>query len=210
MTGLDAVVIPSDAYEQVCDCRMYLWLDRDSLHVDEGNGDAQVNLRCGCSNESVYQWTVSDDELRAVQGYEEPESTFSPELLALVPNWPDLFLDPPDDAPIEQLFEHGYCHALALALNEATDWSIVGLRSPGGVEHYLVQRPDGMLVDVRGVTSEEEMLGDSYTLDEGYDAESLWAAAQAGYLENPEDVWELARFVAQVLLDNMQASANVA
>jgi hypothetical protein len=203
MIGLDFVVIPAEAYGTPCWCDSIHYVDRSSLHVDESNGDAQVRLNC--PNEHYgrdYYWTVSRNELRALQGLPNFKPRFSPELLALVPDWPDLLDGDPGDEPIDTFFEMGYCHALALALNEATGWPIVGVWSQGDCTHFVVQRPDCMLVDVRGVRSEEEVLESwgAHALDDGWDPKDLWHMRD---MENPEDVWELAKVVAEALLDDM-------
>jgi hypothetical protein len=71
-TGTDPfpyVVIPDEAREQPCACREeHCYLpERSTMHFDEGNGAAQVDLVCpagnGCS--SVHYWTPSDQEFEA-------------------------------------------------------------------------------------------------------------------------------------------------
>lgn len=109
---------------------------------------------------------------------------------------------------VEDVFEAGYCHALALAVHERTGWPVVGLgeRSFSDSSHYLVRRPDGMLVDVRGVRAEADVLqqwdgGDGYyTVHEG-DADFLWREVERGDMEDPADVWQLAHHVAQAVTE---------
>jgi hypothetical protein len=145
----------------------------------------------------------SDVVLRTIHRYSSgmTSTTFSPDLIALVPDWEELFSDGIGDAPVERLFEWGYCHALALAINEATGWPIVGLWSGGrhgGCEHWVVQRPDGILLDVRGAWEPEEMMSRfGYTMDDGWDPASLWGGSR---MEDPRDVWELATVVARMIL----------
>jgi len=105
---------------------------------------------------------------------------------------------------VEDVFTYGYCHALALALHAKTGWAIVGLYNPrdGYADHFLVKRPDGMLVDVKGERHEEDVLSDwgsFYTVHE-YSAETIWAEVKDGGLEDPWDVYTLAQETAQSLL----------
>ena len=104
---------------------------------------------------------------------------------------------------VEGVFEYGYCHALALAVHERTGWPVVGLRARDSSEsnHYLVRRPDGMLVDVRGARTEADVLqqwdgGDGYYTVREYDADFLWHEVERGDMEDPADVWQLAHHVA--------------
>lgn len=133
------------------------------------------------------------------------ESAFSPNLLSLIPADSAAQVDHSTETPVEDLFEWGYCHALALALHELTEWPIVGLWSAGrsgGLDHYVVQRPDGALVDVRGAHAQDDLVADGYTMDGGHDPATLWAAGRDPdhHLENPDDVYLLARAVAEHLL----------
>ncbi|GLY55197.1 hypothetical protein [Lentzea sp. NBRC 102530] len=105
---------------------------------------------------------------------------------------------------VAEVFEYGQCHALALALHARTGWPIVGLHSSklGDTSHYLVRRPDGLLVDVRGTRTEQEVLEQwdagypgFYTVRD-YQAVHLWAEVQRDDMEDPADVWPLAQQTA--------------
>ena len=50
----------------------------------------------------------------------------------------------------EEIFLDGECYALAMAASQGTGWPMVGLMEDGVIRHALVQRPDGLLHDVRG------------------------------------------------------------
>lgn len=56
------------------------------------------------------------------------------------------------DKAAQIYFTHGQCHALALALHEATGWPLVieftQLRQGRDIRHALVQMPSGKLVDI--------------------------------------------------------------
>lgn len=62
-------------------------------------------------------------------------------------------------------YSWGQCHSLAIALSEATQWPIVelcdlprfGPDSMRSIIHMLVQRPDGMLLDITGARSRAEL-----------------------------------------------------
>ena len=106
---------------------------------------------------------------------------------------------------VEDVFTYGYCHALALVLNERTGWDIVGLYNPrdGYADHFLVRRPDGVLVDVMGERSAEDVLkawGEVFYSVREYASEVLWAESERGDMEDPRDVWLLAQETAQSLL----------
>ncbi|WP_436493407.1 hypothetical protein [Actinokineospora sp. HUAS TT18] len=116
---------------------------------------------------------------------------------------------PEDVSTVEELFEFGHCNALALALHERTGWPIVGLvgQRHGEANHYLVRRPDGLLVDVRGARTEAEVLAQwgegapagFYTVEDT-DAAQLWAEAHSGDMEDPAPVWDVAQAVTSHLL----------
>lgn len=65
-------------------------------------------------------------------------------------------------------FKYGACGALAIAIHDATGWPIVaitdahnvhdGKAGGGSAMHWTVRRPDGMLVDVDGAHSPEELV----------------------------------------------------
>ena len=55
-------------------------------------------------------------------------------------------------------FTGGQCHGLALALHERTGWPLVAVDEPtGACAHVCVRRPDGLLVDVTGAHTVDEM-----------------------------------------------------
>jgi hypothetical protein len=86
-------------------------------------------------------------------------------------------LDPNDLTPgvldgyAKRMFKVGGCGALALAMHDALGWPIVAITDAWNVEdgragggsalHWLVKRPsDGLLIDVDGAHTEEEMVGE--------------------------------------------------
>ncbi|WP_156251004.1 hypothetical protein [Pseudactinotalea terrae] len=94
-------------------------------------------------------------------------------------------LEPPIDETDEGTYTRALCYQLAHELHQATGWPIVVVGDgPGGVTgwvHAGVQRPDGAIVDVRGVHEDQgwvdewaEMV-DSYGEDEeDYDGDRVW------------------------------------
>lgn len=66
------------------------------------------------------------------------------------------------DEDMVQRFSKADCWALAMAINTATGWTIctVEPRGSDGSEwfHAVNRRPDGMIVDILGVSSVEETL----------------------------------------------------
>lgn len=56
-------------------------------------------------------------------------------------------------------YTQGQCHALALALHEATGWPIIGAEDEElDVCHFFVRTPDGLLLDITGAHEPEEAL----------------------------------------------------
>ncbi|SFW50377.1 hypothetical protein [Amycolatopsis australiensis] len=105
---------------------------------------------------------------------------------------------------VEDVFDYGYCHGLALALHEETGWPLVQLEFDGDELHYLVRRPDGMLVDAHGARPEDEVRlawsdGSAASIDRlsvrDCDAGHLWGLVRRGDMEDPNDVRDLARHV---------------
>lgn len=99
-------------------------------------------------------------------------------------------LDPNDltpgviDGAARRIFKMGGCGALAMAMHDALGWPIVAITDAWNVEdgragggsalHWLVKRPsDGLLVDIDGAHTEEEMVGE-------YDGEADDGEAAAG------------------------------
>ncbi len=68
----------------------------------------------------------------------------------------------------KRAFKFGGCGALALAIHEATGWPLVAITDAHNVEdgkalggsalHYSVRRPDGLLIDIDGAFSDEQMI----------------------------------------------------
>jgi hypothetical protein len=90
-------------------------------------------------------------------------------------------------------FKYGACGALAIALHDVKGWPVVaitdshnvfedGTAGGGSALHWAVQRPDGMLVDVDGAHTAEELV-------EEYGGEADDGMAAAG-LSTREDVVE--------------------
>jgi ribosomal protein L37AE/L43A len=112
-------------------------------------------------------------------------------------------LIPDGYATAEEVWDDGYDHALALALHERTGWPIVGLECKNGgyVDHYLVRRPDGMLVDWQGAHTEDAVLeqwaeGTDYYSIKDRTVEAIQEAVDEGLDNDPADVWPLAQSVA--------------
>ncbi len=55
--------------------------------------------------------------------------------------------DPSETERDLQIWAHGQCALLAQRMHELSGWPILKL----GVDHFIVQRPDGALVDAYGV-----------------------------------------------------------
>jgi hypothetical protein len=59
-------------------------------------------------------------------------------------------------------FGAGQCHGLALALHRRTGWPMVAVhRADGTCIHITVRRPDGLLVDVTGAHTREDIEAES-------------------------------------------------
>jgi hypothetical protein len=57
------------------------------------------------------------------------------------------------------LFTEGDCHFLARELSEQTGWPMISLTENGLVtEHVFVQRSDGLVLDVDGLSTVDELL----------------------------------------------------
>ena len=72
------------------------------------------------------------------------------------------------DAYAQRAFSFGACHALAIALHDATGWSIIaitdasnvfeGKAGGGSALHWTVRRPDGKLIDIDGAHDAETLV----------------------------------------------------
>lgn len=115
---------------------------------------------------------------------------------------------------VEEVFECGYCHALAAELHDRTGWRVVGLQLPdrpyeggppippwfrGDVDHYAVQRPDGLIVDVRGARPLAEVGDGNYRIV----YTRIERIRNPSDMERPEDAGDLTRLVADRLLAEM-------
>lgn len=66
------------------------------------------------------------------------------------------------DPDSEYVFTNGQCHALAMALHQATGWPLYRVK-PRGYDccptcaHWMVGLPDGRLLDIMGVSSRDEV-----------------------------------------------------
>jgi len=117
---------------------------------------------------------------------------------------------------IVTVFQEGYCHALALALHDATGWPIWSLKIAKGSdrgydEHFLVADPDGNLLDVHGTNSPEDVIAywsclndipadvDFYYLEE-VSADYIWGLINRVWAEPVEPVADLAREATRILL----------
>lgn len=84
------------------------------------------------------------------------------------------------DGIAKRAFKFGDCDILAVALHDATGWPIVkitdkhnvfddGEAGGGSALHYMVRHPDGGLVDVDGLHSEDEILDEYYGMADADD-----------------------------------------
>lgn len=139
--------------------------------------------------------------------------------LSLLPT--DLRLDCCDDGfgfeDVADVFQHGYCHVLALAIHDVTGWPVWTLKVTRGQgvgedEHWLVEDPAGNLVDVYGANTPEGVLAywhglyetpvgeEDFRLQES-SAEQILHLIEIGYAEEPEPVEALAAEAARILLE---------
>jgi len=123
-------------------------------------------------------------------------------------------LGPDGFASVPDVYHYGYCHALALELAAQTGWPIVGLYTGkwGDMDHFLVRRPDGLLLDVHGAHTDEEVLqawgdGTGYYEIRSTTPERIRAEVARGDAEDPADVAALSHAVAAVLLELPQGEA---
>lgn len=115
----------------------------------------------------------------------------------------------------ENIFYQGACSALAIALHDATGWPIVGVSESDNVHdgrlglgscmHFLVERPDGKLIDVLGAHDPEEVL-DSFPAEYEDEESALGYARREDVVEQYEEsaasrisLRAAARFVDAVL-----------
>ncbi|MEU4807434.1 hypothetical protein [Actinosynnema sp. NPDC023587] len=111
---------------------------------------------------------------------------------------------------VQDVFDYGYCNALALALHERTGWPILGLHARGDAHpfHYLVRRPDGLLLDAHGARTQDDVLQqwgegapEGYYAVQEHTQDRLWADVRRGDMEDPADVWPLAQAVTTRLVE---------
>jgi hypothetical protein len=67
-------------------------------------------------------------------------------------------LDPRMEGDDYELFTEGDCHHLALALHERTGWPLMIVSGRSTVEHAFVMRPDGLALDINGLSSVSHIL----------------------------------------------------
>ena len=96
---------------------------------------------------------------------------------------PTLILRSEDPDEIETLralclstYLDGECYAFATALHEGLGWPIIGLMHNGEIRHALVQDPEGLLHDVRGVIRKEAHVGQPFDLLPPYDLRQVTVA----------------------------------
>lgn len=64
-----------------------------------------------------------------------------------------------------EAFTRGACAGLAIALHDATSWPIIEIGHCDGLPlHFMVRRPDGLLLDIRG-THTDEVACDEWEFD---------------------------------------------
>jgi hypothetical protein len=68
------------------------------------------------------------------------------------------------DGRAREAFTTGQCHALALALHQATGWDLLAAGVAGRAEccpaHWAVRVPDGRVLDIEGVHGYREFTGE--------------------------------------------------
>lgn len=102
-------------------------------------------------------------------------------------------------------YTKGGCGFLAFALNDITGWNVVGIN---GWAHWTVRTPDGFLLDITGLNTDEEMEKRWNTDDHWFgitdheDAEELYESLTDEYMwgDGPQGMRE-AYQVARVVLD---------
>ena len=76
-------------------------------------------------------------------------------------------------------FVGGQCHGLALAIRQRTDWPLVAVDDEKDeCVHICVRRPDGLLVDVTGSHSDDEMTADRRRLRIPFDRSDVDALVE--------------------------------
>lgn len=103
------------------------------------------------------------------------------------------------DERAEWVFTHGQCHALALALHLATGWPLIeaGWHVDSVPNHWLVEAPDGRLVDITGAYDPSDVEEEWGSYWQGSE-EDLWALVDGGDYR-PPDVDAAASFVRPLL-----------
>lgn len=101
------------------------------------------------------------------------------------------------DAYAEDALLRGACMGLAIALHDRTGWPIMavteaynvydGRAGGGSAAHWMVRRPDGMLIDVLGAHTEEDVLWEYDNGEEGEDAIVIAPSSRANAMEWYED-----------------------
>ncbi|MCG8920294.1 hypothetical protein L6E12_31445 [Actinokineospora sp. PR83] len=169
---------------------------RAEAHAVDADADAlDEAARALRDSAGEYQAVPSAAAFPTATGAARPDELLPDELL------------PEGFACVEDVFDYGYCGALALALHERTGWPIVGLRGRDGyASHYLVRRPDGRLVDGHGARTEVAVMeqwdeGSGYFAIADYAPAYLRAEVREGDMEDPADVWPLAQAVAARLAE---------
>ncbi|WP_325705952.1 hypothetical protein [Amycolatopsis sp.] len=93
------------------------------------------------------------------------------------------------DDEARRAFTNGQCHALALALNEETGWPMVqvGVHGYGGIpRHWMVETPNGDLLDIKGLSTYEDV-ADRWAGDiVSGEPEDAWALYENGNYRRPE------------------------
>lgn len=82
-----------------------------------------------------------------------------------------------------EAFSHAACAGLAVALHDATAWPLIEVGHCDGLPlHFMVRRPDGRLVDVRGAHTDTD-IRDEYEYDADDGVVTLTAAARQDVLD---------------------------
>lgn len=96
------------------------------------------------------------------------------------------------DGYAKRAFKYGACGALAIALHDATGWPIVAITDAhnvygedaggGSALHWTVRTPEGLLLDVDGLHTTEELVSE-------YEGDADEGQAAAG-TSSRADAWE--------------------
>lgn len=88
-----------------------------------------------------------------------------------------------------RMFTEGCCYVLAAEISRRTGWSVYGFGRPGGSPgiHAFVLMPDGMVLDVRGVQTQQKMCsdwGEDSIIPFGASDHHIWDVNEGSFLDS--------------------------